>query len=75
MSEFGKAPAVREWLVELILWRREQDEGLSELPVTEWMAAMLRDEAGAEVRAIDGVRLRVVPESDNSGVRRGLSRS
>jgi len=65
-------PLVSKWILDLYLWRREQDVGLSELPITEWMADMLADEFGCVPKEIDGVKLRVVPDSWHLGIKESL---
>ena len=75
MRKFKEPPQIRDWIVELIEWRKEQAKGLPPLPIPEWMSEMLASEAGAKVKSIDGVRLPVIPDSRNSGVTNGLKES
>ena len=62
--------SVRDLIVDLIEWRKEQDLGLSTLPITEWMDSLLRLEFGKRVREIDGVKLQVIPSSGHFGIQR-----
>jgi len=61
---------VHNFIVSVVQARQEMDEGLSELAITEWMAALLAAEAGSRVYSIDGVKLRVVGNSGSIGIDR-----
>jgi len=72
MRAFGEHPRVCDFITELINWRREQNRGMGEIPITQWMAECLEKEMGGEVKCIDEVPLRVVPNSDCLNVGLGL---
>ena len=63
-----------EFIVEMIEWRKEQGEGLSELCIPQWMHDVICHEWRCKaVKSIDNVQLRVLPDSHSAAVLRGLS--